>query len=75
MYGSGGDNKTHDSNTVGAGAAMQALKMFTGGGNSGSSGNEGGDKNKLIGLAMAQAGKLWDEKNGSGGNVVCYSFR
>lgn len=48
--------------------------MFSGGssGNSGSS-DGGMDKNKLIGLAMAQAGKLFDEKNGSGGNVVCYS--
>jgi hypothetical protein len=72
MYGSGSSNQQHDSNTVGAGAAMQALKMFAGGNES--SGSSGGmDKNKLIGLAMAQAGKLWDEKNGSGGNVVCYS--
>jgi hypothetical protein len=45
---------------------MQALKMFTGGGGS----SDGGmDKNKLMGLAMAQASKLWDEKN-STGNVV-----
>jgi hypothetical protein len=76
MYGSGSSQgQTHDSGTVGAGAAMQALKMFTGGG-SGSSGSSSGgmDKNKLIGLAMAQAGKLWDEKQGSGGNMVCFSF-
>ncbi|CAG8935716.1 unnamed protein product [Penicillium salamii] len=69
MYGSGSSNQNHDSNTVGAGAAMQALKMFTGGGSGGSSSDGGMDKNKLIGLAMAQAGKLWDEKQGSGGNV------
>ncbi|KAJ5336650.1 hypothetical protein MYU51_005683 [Penicillium brevicompactum] len=70
MYGSGSNsNQNHDSNTVGAGAAMQALKMFTGGGSGGSSSDGGMDKNKLIGLAMAQAGKLWDEKQGSGGNV------
>ncbi|CAG8104647.1 unnamed protein product [Penicillium salamii] len=69
MYGSGSSNQNHDSNTVGAGAAMQALKMFTGGGSGGSSSDGGMDKNKLIGLAMAQAGKLWDEKQSSGGNV------
>ncbi|CAI7672328.1 unnamed protein product [Penicillium bialowiezense] len=69
MYGSGSSSGNHDSNTVGAGAAMQALKMFTGGGSGGSSSDGGMDKNKLIGLAMAQAGKLWDEKQGSGANV------
>ena len=72
MYGGhGGDAgpRTHDSGTVGAGAAMEALKMFTGGGGGGAEG--GFDKNKLIGLAMAQAGKLWDEKAGSGANMVC----
>lgn len=67
MYGGGSDQgQTHDSNTVGAGAAMQALKMFTGGGSS----DGGMDKNKLIGMAMAQAGKLWDEKQGNGANMV-----
>jgi hypothetical protein len=71
MYGSGSGSSSeqHDSRTLGAGAAMQALKMFTGGSSSGSDG--GMDKNKLIGLAMAQAGKLWEEKNSSG-NVVCF---
>jgi hypothetical protein len=69
MYGSGSGSGQHDSQTLGAGAAMQALKMFTGGSSSGSDG--GMDKNKLIGLAMAQAGKLWEEKNSSG-NVVCF---
>lgn len=73
MYGSGSSNEKHDSNTVGAGAAMQALKMFAGGNESSGSSGGGMDKNKLIGLAMAQAGKLWDEKNGSGGDVVCFS--
>lgn len=53
-----------DSRDMGAGAAMQALKMF----NSGSSGASGGgqDKNAFIGLAMAQASKMWEEKNGKG---------
>lgn len=76
MYGSGSSsNQQHDSSTVGAGAAVQALKMFAGSGSGG--GSDGGlDKNKLIQLAMSQAGKLWDEKSGSGGSgggVVCYS--
>jgi hypothetical protein len=67
MYGGASDEgQTHDSGTVGAGAAMQALKMFTGGGES----DGGMDKNKLIGMAMAQAGKLWDEKQGNGANMV-----
>lgn len=53
-----------DSRDLGAGAAMQALKMF----NSGSSGATGGgeDKNAFVGMAMAQASKMWDEKNGKG---------
>ncbi|KAL4938429.1 hypothetical protein BDV06DRAFT_215114 [Aspergillus oleicola] len=52
-----------DSRDLGAGAAMQALKMF----NSGSGGESGGqDKNKFIGLAMAQAEKMWEEKAGKG---------
>lgn len=72
MYGSGGagESRTHDSGTVGAGAAMQALKMFTSGGQ----GDGGMDLNKLIGLAMAQAGKLWDEKAGRGDSMVSLSL-
>lgn len=71
MYGQddGGSGRSHDSGTLGAGAAMQALKMFTGGGGSSGGGDGGMDKNKLMGLAMAQASKLWDEKSASG-NVV-----
>ncbi|KAJ5157751.1 uncharacterized protein N7482_008851 [Penicillium canariense] len=66
MYNEGNEQgRSHDSGTVGAGAAMQALKMFTSGGSS----DGGMDKNKLIGLAMAQAGKLWDQKEGAGANM------
>ncbi|KAJ5355131.1 uncharacterized protein N7496_012343 [Penicillium cataractarum] len=67
MYNGGGneEGRSHDSSTVGAGAAMQALKMFTSGGSS----DGGMDKNKLIGLAMAQAGKLWEEKQGAGASM------
>ena len=68
MYNDGGneEGQRHDSSTVGAGAAMQALKMFTSGGAS----DGGMDKNKLIGMAMAQAGKLWDQKEGAGASMV-----
>ncbi|RMJ25589.1 hypothetical protein PHISP_03558 [Aspergillus sp. HF37] len=59
-----GEGETHDSGTVGTGAAMQALKMFTSG--SGGGGGGGMDKNVMIGMAMSQAGKLWEEKNGQG---------
>ncbi|KAN0084754.1 hypothetical protein V8E54_001221 [Elaphomyces granulatus] len=50
----------HDENSLGAGAAMQALKMFTSGGSS------GGGKNEFIGMAMAQAGKLWEQQSSAG---------
>lgn len=58
------DEEQHDSDSLGAGAAMQALKHFTSGESGGDSG--GMDKNMLIGMAMSQAGKLWDEKNSAG---------
>lgn len=68
MYRKGGHHhdETHDSSTVGEGAAMQALQMFTSGGDS----DGGMDKNMLIGMAMSQAGTLWEEKNAQG-SVVC----
>jgi hypothetical protein len=69
LYGHGGQGggprpnqgQSHDENSLGAGAAMQALKMFTGG-------SSGGGKNEFIGMAMAQAGKLWEQQS-SAGNV------
>ncbi|KAL4893264.1 hypothetical protein BDV59DRAFT_28589 [Aspergillus ambiguus] len=63
LYSSSGD-QPHDSNSLGAGAAMQALKMFS----SGEAGSEsaGHDQNKFIALAMAQAEKLWEQKNSEG---------
>ncbi|EED13348.1 hypothetical protein TSTA_058360 [Talaromyces stipitatus ATCC 10500] len=48
------------SNELGAGAAMQALKAFTGGGAG------GGGQNQLIGLAMAEAEKLFDQQSANG---------
>lgn len=54
-----------DANFLGGGAAVQALKMFTSG--EGRQNDKGaGDQNKLIGLAMAQAGKLWEQQNSQG---------
>lgn len=64
-----GEEQQHDSKSLGAGAAMQALKMFTSGG-----GGSSGDKNEFIGMAMAQASKLWEEKSGSGNVVSVDSF-
>ena len=65
----------HGSETVGAGAAMQALKMFTGGGGSmggggggmgaGSQGG-GAGQNQFVGMAMAEASKLFDQQSGQG---------
>ncbi|KAL9123816.1 MAG: hypothetical protein Q9217_006792, partial [Psora testacea] len=76
MYGQGGGGGNHNSGTVGAGAAMQALKMFTGGQGQGMSGGGagmgagsmggGGGQNAFIGMAMAQAGKLFDSQSQSG---------
>lgn len=68
--GSAGAAESHDAWSVGAGAAMQALKMFImepGGESQG-----GFDLNRLVGLAMAQAGKIWDEKEGGGASMVSF---
>ncbi|CAL5867244.1 uncharacterized protein PFLUO_LOCUS1459 [Penicillium psychrofluorescens] len=63
MYNESAEGRTHDSGDVGAGAAVQALKMFSGGEGG------GGDKNQFVGMAMAQASKLWDQKAESGGDM------
>lgn len=81
LYGSGDPGKTHDSESIGAGAAMDILKKFTEGGSEndsdkgsrGSSNGGGMDLNKILGLAMAQAGKLFDEKKSSG-KAVCLFY-
>lgn len=73
IYGSGDSKESHSSKSIGAGAAVQALKMFAGSGSNGSSSDGGMDKNKFIGLAMAQAGKLFDDQKGNG-KVVCSFF-
>jgi len=77
MGGQGG-GQPHSAETVGAGAAMQALKMFTGGGGGGGQGGQGGmgsqggggGQSQFVGMAMAQASKLFDQQSAQG-NVVC----
>ncbi|MCJ1263583.1 hypothetical protein MMC22_003453 [Lobaria immixta] len=69
MYGEGGHQQQHSSETVGAGAAMQALKMFTGGGSgAGGMGSQGGgnSQNQFIGMAMAKASSLFDQQSSHG---------
>lgn len=77
VYGGGEGGQKHSSETMGAGAALQALKMFTGGsgvgGGSGSHGAGGNSQAKLIGMAMGQASKLWEVQSGKG-NVVSICF-
>jgi hypothetical protein len=68
-YEEGGN--TMDSRDLGAGAALQALKLFNQG--SGEQTGGGKDKNAFIGLAMAQAGRMWEEKAGKG-EAVCFFF-
>lgn len=76
LYNSGSreDEDEHDSDSLGAGAAMQALKQFTSGGEKDAGGGGGFDKNRLIGMAMSQAGRLWEEKNGAGKAVSFVLF-
>lgn len=50
---------------MGNAAALQALKMFTGGGSGSSSGGSGG-KSEFIGLAMAEASKLFEQQQAAG---------
>ncbi|KAL9623235.1 MAG: hypothetical protein Q9160_002550 [Pyrenula sp. 1 TL-2023] len=65
--GGSGGGQQHSADSLGAGAAMQALKMFTGGGGGGGGGHSGGNsQSQFIGLAMGQAGKLFDEQHGQG---------
>lgn len=59
-FGGGGNDQEADSGSMGTAAAMQALKMFTGGSSSGGSG--GGSQNEFIGMAMAQASKLFEQQ-------------
>jgi hypothetical protein len=63
----GGADQPHpaSSASMGSAAAMQALKMFNGGGSSGNGGNRPQSQNDFIGLAMGQAAKLFGKANQS----------
>ena len=74
LYGSNSNDSQgqHDSQTIGAGAAMQALKMFSGGGaGQGGMGSQGGgnSQNQFLAMAMGQAGKMFDQQ-AANGNVA-----
>ncbi|OTA91154.1 hypothetical protein M434DRAFT_397412 [Hypoxylon sp. CO27-5] len=58
------DEDEADDRSMGSAAAMQALKMFTGG----QSGNtaESSSQSAFVGLAMAEASKLFDQKASQG---------
>ncbi|KAL7620277.1 hypothetical protein AAE478_009270 [Parahypoxylon ruwenzoriense] len=58
------DDDEADDRSMGSAAAMQALKMFTGG-RSGSS-HESNSQSAFVGLAMAEASKLFDQKASQG---------
>lgn len=71
-YSSSHDTSNMGSSSLGAAAAMEALKKFTSGGaqpQQQSTGSGGGMQAKLIAMAMAEASKLFDKNGGaSGGN-------
>ncbi|KNZ60055.1 uncharacterized protein VP01_161g3 [Puccinia sorghi] len=56
-----------DAKSMGAAAAMQAFKQFSQGGASNQPKNNEDSKSKLIGMAMAQAAKLFDSSGGAAG--------
>ncbi|KAI2471362.1 hypothetical protein F4781DRAFT_429478 [Annulohypoxylon bovei var. microspora] len=58
------DGDEADDRSMGSAAAMQALKMFSGG-QSGSS-HESNSQSAFVGMAMAEASKLFDQKASQG---------
>jgi hypothetical protein len=70
----GGANEPHpaSSGSMGSAAAMQALKMFNGGGSS--SGNGPKSQNDFIGLAMSQAAKLFGMHNNYSSQDILLTF-
>jgi len=65
FYGNGGGSgQQADSGSMGSAAAMQALKMFTGGQSGNSQGGNG--QNAFVGMAMGQASKLFDKQSAQG---------
>ena len=80
-YGGQGGQQQHGADTLGAGAAMEALKMFSGkpaGQGGGLGGGMGGGQNQFLGMAMGQASKLFDDKKAQGQVVrvpLCFFAR
>jgi len=64
FFGEGGQQPATSGN-MGAAAAMQALKMFTGG-QGASQVSSGGGQNAFVAMAMAQAAKLFDNQAAQG---------
>lgn len=62
FFGDGDDNDDADDRSMGSAAAMQALKMFSGGQSSGGSQSQ----SAFIGLAMSEASKLFDQQSSQG---------
>ncbi|KAI0473655.1 hypothetical protein GGR56DRAFT_648437 [Xylariaceae sp. FL0804] len=60
----GNDDSEADDHSMGTAAAMQALKMFSGGGSGNSA--EGNSQSAFVGMAMAEASKLFDQKSSQG---------
>ncbi|KAJ9648421.1 hypothetical protein H2201_000756 [Coniosporium apollinis] len=65
-FGGGYGGGQASSGNLGAAAAMQALKMFTGGSGGGHSAAQGQSQNAFIGMAMGQAAKLFDQQAAAG---------
>jgi len=62
------DAGSMDARSMGSAAAMQAFKMFTGGGGASggaSGGAAGGGQSQLLSMAMAEATKLFDSQGGA----------
>ncbi|KEF54590.1 uncharacterized protein A1O9_09032 [Exophiala aquamarina CBS 119918] len=66
LYQQDGGNQQHDASSLGAGAAMQALKMFSGGSGGSSGGSGSQSQSQMISMAMQEASKLFDKQNGQG---------
>ncbi|WVR04614.1 hypothetical protein IAU60_001625 [Kwoniella sp. DSM 27419] len=52
-------------NAIGSAAALQALKAFTSGNSQAASGGGGNMQSKMIGMAMSEAAKLFDQSGGA----------
>jgi hypothetical protein len=64
VYG-GGDASSVSASALGSAAALQTLKSFVSGG--GQQSNSGGDtQTKMIGLAMSEAAKMFDQTGNNG---------